>query len=147
MKTEVSLISLGTERASVELSRKNLVAKARARPDLVRQVVRTAQREGIASAYRKVTDRLDSWEPLGYSSCGIVLEAGDRATDLPVGGRVACAGAGYASHAEMVYVPSNLCVPVPDGVPASSAAYTTVAAIALHAVRLAEAAVGGVVAA
>src|SRR5439155_15838567 len=48
--------------------------------------------------------------------------------------------------AEMVYVPSNLCVPVPDGVPASSAAYTTVAAIALHAVRLAEAAVGGVVA-
>ena len=73
-----------------------------------------------------------------------MLEACDGAPAGP-GDLVACAGAGLASHAEVVSIPRTLCARVTDGVPAQDAAYATVAAIALHGVRLSEARLGDVV--
>jgi predicted dehydrogenase/threonine dehydrogenase-like Zn-dependent dehydrogenase len=140
-----SLISAGTERAVLELGRSSLAAKARARPDLVRQVVDSARNEGFARTYEKVRGRLAAPNPLGYSLAGIVLEAGDDAPAAP-GELVACAGAGHASHAEVVSVPRTLCARVPEHVPPEDAAYATVAAIALHGVRLTGLALGDVVA-
>ena len=140
-----SVISPGTERAVLEIGRASLVGKARARPELVRKVVDSARSEGIGPTYAKVRGRLGEPNALGYSLSGVVLEAGDDAPAAP-GDLVACAGAGYASHAEVVSVPRNLCARVPDGVAAEDAAYATVAAIALHGVRLAELKLGEVAA-
>ena len=55
-----------------------------------------------------------------------------------VGQRVACAGGGYATHAEYNVVPRNLLTPLPKNVDFESAAFTTLGAIALHGFRLAE---------
>lgn len=142
VRTEHSVISVGTERMKLEFGRKSLLGKARERPDQVRQVLDTLSREGVASTYRKVRSRLDSPAPLGYSSAGVIEAVGHGVDDLTVGQRVACAGAGYANHAERVWVPKNLVVPVPDGVSTEHAAFATVGAIALQGVRQADVRLG-----
>jgi predicted dehydrogenase/threonine dehydrogenase-like Zn-dependent dehydrogenase len=138
VRTVASVISPGTERAVTALARSSLVAKARARPDLVRQVARTARAEGLAATTRTVRSRLAGDLPLGYSAAGLVVEAGAAVTGLRTGQLVATGGAGHANHAEFQAVPGLLCAAVPYGVAAEDAAFTTVASIALHAIRLAD---------
>ncbi|MFN2609030.1 MAG: bi-domain-containing oxidoreductase [Acidimicrobiales bacterium] len=133
-----SLISTGTEMMKVSEARLSLVGKARARPDQVRKVLDAVAAQGPVATYKKVTDRLDSYTPLGYSLAGVVTEVGRGAEELPVGRVVACAGNEHALHAEVNWVPRNLCVPVPDGVDPRLASFTTVGAIALQGVRQAE---------
>lgn len=130
-----SLVSAGTEKMIVDLARKSLLAKARARPDLVRKVIDTARKQGIANTLRKVQTKLDTPIPLGYSSAGVVVEVGAGVHEFRVGDRVACAGAGYANHADYNYVPRNLLAKLPDGVSMEAGAFATVAAIALQGVR------------
>jgi polar amino acid transport system substrate-binding protein len=141
-----SLVSAGTERATVSLAQQSLVGKARSRPDLVRQVLATVKREGLGATIRKVQSRLDQWKMLGYSTAGTVLEAGDGVSGFGVGDLVACAGQDYASHAEVVCVPQNLCARVPDGVELTQAAFTTLGAIAMQGVRQADNRLGETVA-
>ncbi len=134
--TRASIISPGTERAVTALARSSLLDKARARPDLVRQVMRKARVEGVAATARAVRSRLDDEIPLGYSAAGIALEVGSAVEGIAPGALVATAGGGHANHAEFQAVPGLLCRLVPDGVPASDASFATVGAIALHALRL-----------
>jgi predicted dehydrogenase/threonine dehydrogenase-like Zn-dependent dehydrogenase len=142
VRSSRSLISAGTERMLLKLAKQSLVGKARQRPDLVRRVLVKARREGLLAAYRALQDRLDREVPVGYSVCGEVLEVGSQAGPFEIGQRVACAGAGYANHAEINYVPRLLAVPVPAGVGAEAAAYATVGAIALQGIRNAKVGVG-----
>ncbi len=142
VRTVASVISPGTERAMTALAQASLLAKTRARPDLLRQVIRKAQAEGLATARRAVQSRLSEDLPLGYSAAGIVLEAGSAVTGVRAGQLVATGGAGKANHAEFQAVPGLLCATVPDRVSAEDAAFTTIAAIALHGLRLAEAGPG-----
>ena len=138
VRTVSSVISPGTERAVTALAQSSLLAKARARPDLVRQMVRKARTEGIAATREAVLGRLAQDVPLGYSAAGVVLEVGCAVTGIRPGQLVVTGGAGKASHAEFQVVPGLLCAPVPAGVTAQDAAFTTIAAIALHGLRLAE---------
>lgn len=142
VRTVSSVISAGTERAVTALAQSSLLAKARARPDLVRQVIRKAQAEGIAAARQAVAGRLASDLPLGYSAAGVVIETGGAVTGIRPGQLVATGGAGKASHAEFQAVPWLLCSPVPATVSAQDAAFTTIASIALHGLRIAEAGPG-----
>ena len=135
-----SLISAGTERSSVETAQASMIQKARLRPDLVRQVMDNVNREGLLATYKKVQDRLDNFKELGYSSAGVVIESG--VDDIKVGDRVACGGVGYASHAEIISVPRNLAVKMPDEVGFDEASFTTVCAIAMQGVRQADVRVG-----
>ena len=146
VKTEASLVSAGTERMVVEFAEKSLVGKARSRPDLVRQVVDKMQREGVIPTVRAAFNRLDQPMALGYSSAGTIVELGADMDGFHVGGRVACAGGGYAVHAEYNVVPRNLLTPLPDSVDFESAAFTTIGSIALHGFRLAEPQLGETVA-
>ena len=142
VRTVASIISPGTERAVTALAQSSLLAKARARPDLVRQVLRKARTEGIAATAKTVRSRLAEDLPLGYSAAGLVVEVGTAVTGIRVGQLVATGGAGKANHAEFQAVPGLLCAVVPDGVLAQDAAFATVASIALHGLRLAEAGTG-----
>jgi predicted dehydrogenase/threonine dehydrogenase-like Zn-dependent dehydrogenase len=134
--TMASVISPGTERAVTELARSSLLAKARARPDLVRQVMRKAQTEGISATARTVRNRLDGDVSLGYSAAGLVVEVGAAVDGIKVGQLVATGGAGKASHAEFQAVPGLLCAVVPEPVSPEDAAFATLASIPLHALRL-----------
>jgi len=136
VRTAASLISAGTEKSGLALARKSLLSKARSRPDLVRKVIDTARNEGITEAYRQSRARLDTPVALGYSSAGTVIEVGERTPGFRPGDRVACFGAGFASHAEIVRIPRNLAVPVPDALSLEEAAFVGLGAIALHGTRL-----------
>jgi predicted dehydrogenase len=146
VRNAFSLVSAGTERATVELAQQSLLGKARSRPDLAKQVFDTLKREGIGATVRKVQSRLDQWKALGYSSAGTVVEIGEGVSGFSVGDGVACAGQDYASHAEIVAVPQNLCAKIPENVEFSHAAFTTLGAIALQSVRQADVRIGETVA-
>ncbi len=137
-----SLVSAGTEKAVIELAKMNPLQKAKARPDLVKKVLSKAGQEGFISTARIVMNLVSAPLPLGYSCAGFVSNVGARVSDIAPGQRVACAGLGYANHAEMVYVPRNLTTPIPDNVSYEEAAFVTVGAIALHGVRQAELTLG-----
>jgi len=142
VRTVRSLVSAGTEKMIVDLARKSLLAKARSRPDLVRKVIDTARKQGVWNAFQKVQSKLDTPIPLGYSSAGVVVEVGENVHEYRVGDRVACAGAGYANHADFAYVPRTLLARGPDGVSLEEASFATVAAIALQGVRQAQPTLG-----
>ena len=142
VRTQASLVSVGTERMLVEFAGKTLLGKAVSRPDLLRQLVDKAQREGVVSTIEAAFNRLDQPMPLGYSSSGVIEAIGEGVTGFKVGDRVACAGGGYAVHAEYALVPCNLLAALPDQVDFDSAAFTTLGAIALHGFRLSEAQLG-----
>lgn len=138
VRNVASLVSAGTERMLVEFAEKSLAAKASARPDLVRQVLDKARREGLLTTAEAAFNRLDQPLSLGYSSTGIIVEVGDGVSGFKVGQRVACAGGGYAVHAEYVVVPQNLLAHLPENVDFEAGAFATLGAIALHGLRLAE---------
>jgi polar amino acid transport system substrate-binding protein len=142
--TRVSLVSAGTERATVELAQKSLLGKARARPDLVKKVLERVARDGLVATGKAAFQKLDSPIPLGYSCAGVVLEVGDGVPGFSPGDRVACAGAKVANHAEINLVPHHLCARIPDGVADEDAAFVTLGAIALHGVRQAAPTLGEV---
>jgi len=136
ISTVCSLISVGTERMTVEFLGKSLLQKALTRPDLVTKVLEKARREGLLSAFESVRNRLSEPVILGYSSAGKVVAVGEEVSQFQVGDRVACGGAGYAVHAEIVCVPRNLAVKLSGDVDFESAAFTTVGAIAMQGLRL-----------
>ncbi|HMH91195.1 MAG TPA: bi-domain-containing oxidoreductase [Streptosporangiaceae bacterium] len=136
--TIASVISPGTERAVTALAQASLLAKARARPDLVRQVARKARADGLGATARAVRGRLAEDLLLGYSAAGEVLEVGTAVSGIRPGQLVATGGAGKASHAQFQAVPGLLCAVLPAGVLPADAAFTTVASIALHGLRQAD---------
>jgi predicted dehydrogenase/threonine dehydrogenase-like Zn-dependent dehydrogenase len=140
--TAASLVSAGTERMVVEFAGKSLLGKARSRPDLVRQVIDKARREGLLTTLEAAFNRLDQPMPLGYSSAGTIVSLGEGMEGFQVGQRVACGGGGYAVHAEYSLVPRNLLAPLPEQVDFESAAFATLGAIALHGFRLAQPGLG-----
>jgi predicted dehydrogenase/threonine dehydrogenase-like Zn-dependent dehydrogenase len=142
VRAAASLISAGTEKMAVDEGKKSLLERARERPELVRQVIERAKNEGVVKTINAVRSKLGSSTALGYSAAGVVLGAGSDVTEFRAGMRVACAGAGYASHAEVLSVPKNLCVRLPDEVSFEEGAFGTLGAIALQGVRLAEPTLG-----
>jgi predicted dehydrogenase/threonine dehydrogenase-like Zn-dependent dehydrogenase len=147
-----SVVSAGTERASAQFARKSLLQKAQSRPDLVREVISKVQRDGIFSAIQAVRSRLDQPQSPGYSSAGTVIAVGEGVVDLRPGDQVACAGAGFAVHAEVACIPRLLVARIPlranagEEVPFDEAAFTTLGAVALHGVRTSDAKLGELVA-
>src|SRR3989442_610135 len=141
-----SAVSSGTERMVTELARKNLLAKALARPDLVRRVFDKVRADGAVEAFQQVAHRLDTPVPLGYSSAGEVIAVGAGVSQFRVGEIVACGGQGVATHSEIVCVPKTLAARVPPGLEPAEAAFAMVGAVALHAVRLARVGQGDFVA-
>ncbi len=142
VETVASVISPGTERTSIEFGRSSLVGKARSRPDLVRQVIEKTRRDGIVESTRVAFGRLDRPSGPGYACSGTVRAVAGGLSEFRVGDHVACAGGGYATHAQVNYVPKNLAVLIPrrangELIGFDEAAFATLGAIALHGTRLA----------
>jgi predicted dehydrogenase/threonine dehydrogenase-like Zn-dependent dehydrogenase len=146
VRTAASLVSAGTERAATEFAGKNLLQKARMRPDLVREVLSKISRDGLVATVSAVRSRLDQPAALGYSSAGTVVAVGEGVCGVDPGDRVACAGVGHAVHAEFACVPRLLMARIPsEAISFDDAAFTTVGAVALHGIRTADVKLGDVV--
>jgi polar amino acid transport system substrate-binding protein len=138
VRTWHSLISTGTEGSKVSTARKGYIGKAKEKPEQVKQVLDTLKKEGFSNTFRKVMNKLDAWAPLGYSCAGEVIAVADDVNHFRIGDKAACAGQDIANHAEVVSVPVNLSVKLPDNVSTEAASYTTVGAIALQGIRQAD---------
>ena len=138
VRTQCSLVSAGTEKILLDLAKKNLLSKAWARPDQVRQILKKARAEGLRPTIEMVFAKLDEPISLGYSAAGEVVEVGREVSSLKPGDRLAVAGAGYATHAEFNFVPRNLCAKIPEHVSYADAAFATMGAVALQGVRQAQ---------
>ncbi|MDA9125401.1 bi-domain-containing oxidoreductase [Flavobacteriaceae bacterium] len=142
VENKFSLISAGTERGTVKVGKASLFGKAKQRPDLVAQVFQNIKKEGLKATIDKVKTKLDSLKALGYSTSGVVMASMDTNGVFKPGDRVACAGQDYASHSEVVGIPQNLMVKIPDSVSFEEASFTTLGAIALQGVRQANPTLG-----
>ncbi len=138
VKNHFSLISAGTEGGKVKAARMSLIGKAKEKPQQVQQVLDSLRTKGIVQTYRAVVKKLDAYSPLGYSTAGEVIDVAEDITEFKIGDLVACAGEGYASHAEIVSIPKNLCVKLKNDADLSLACYNTLGAIALEGVRQAD---------
>ena len=130
IKTSKSLVSVGTERMLVDFGKANWINKARQQPDKVKMVIDKVKTDGLRTTYDTVRSKLDQPLPLGYCNVGVVQDNGG--TEFEVGDRVVSNG----NHAEIVRIPKNLCVKVPNEVNDESAAFTVIGAIALQGIRL-----------
>lgn len=142
VSTSATLISAGTERAATKLAQSNLAQKARARPDLVKQVLAKAKTDGLMATVQAVRSKLADDLALGYSGAGTVIEVGSATAGFRVGDRVATGGSGFASHAEIQSVPWVLAARIPDAVSDEAASFSTVASVGLHGLRLADVRIG-----
>ncbi|MBF8295594.1 MAG: oxidoreductase domain protein [Bacteroidetes bacterium] len=145
VKTRFSLISAGTERASINQRKASLLQRAKSQPELVRMVLDQVKQYGLINTYRRVQTKLEATAPIGYSVSGTVIATGGNDSSIKPGDRVACAGAGYANHAEYVVVPTHLCAKIPKGVGLDDAAYTTLGSIALQGIRQVDPTLGEVI--
>jgi predicted dehydrogenase/threonine dehydrogenase-like Zn-dependent dehydrogenase len=141
IRTQASVISVGTERMFVDFGKANLLDKARQQPDKVKQVLDKVRTAGLLTTLDAVRSKLDSNFPLGYSNAGLVVAVGAGVPGFEVGDRVVSNG----PHAEVVAVPHRLCARIPDGVAYEDAAYTVVASIGLQGIRLIEPTLGELV--
>jgi len=142
VQVDRSCISVGTEMAGVKMSGLPLYRRALKQPHHVKRVVQLMRDQGIARVYKQVKGKLDAGLPTGYSAAGTVIAVGCEVDGIAVGDRVACAGAGVANHAELIDVPVNLCVPVPEALSFDLASTVTLGAIAMQGVRRAQPTLG-----
>ena len=133
-----SVISAGTEKMMIDLSKKSLLGKAKERPDQVRRVLEKWRNEGFFKTLSQVREKLDEPMTMGYSSAGIVLACGDGVQEFKPGAWVASNG----PHAGVVCVPKHLCAGIPEAVSLDQAAFTVLGAIALQGIRLAQVGIG-----
>lgn len=142
VRNAASLISPGTERATVSFARKGLLAKVQSQPERVKLLIRKMKQVGMIETLQQARRKLENPIPMGYSTAGTVIEASPDMPGIKPGDRVACAGARYANHADIVYIPKNLCVPLPENLSFEEGAFVAPGAIALHGVRLAQISLG-----
>ena len=128
--TTTTVVSAGTERMLIDFGKANLLSKAKKQPDKVKMVLNKVITDGLMTTVDAVRSKLDQPLPLGYCNAGVILEsdvAGFEPDD-----RVVSNG----NHAEVVRVPKNLCVKIPDNVDDESASFTVLGAIGLQGIRL-----------
>jgi predicted dehydrogenase len=145
VRVEWSCVSAGTESASVAMSGLPLYRRALKQPEHVKRALEIARNEGLVRTYKRLSGQLAAGVPTGYSAAGVVVAVGTEVDGFAVGDRVACAGAGIANHAELIDVPVNLVVRVPDELGLDDASTVTLGAIALQGVRRADPKLGDVV--
>ena len=137
-----SCISVGTEMAGVKMSGLPLYQRALKQPDNVKRVLEMMRDQGVKRTMDRIMGKLSAGSATGYSAAGVIIDVGDEVEGFAVGERVACAGAGIANHAEVIDVPVNLAVRIPEGLNTTDASTVTLGAIAMQGVRRAHPALG-----
>lgn len=138
IKSNVSLISAGTERMLLGFGKSSMLSKARQQPEKVKEVLGKVKTDGVATTLEAVRSKLAEPIPLGYSSVGRVAAVGSGVHNFKVGDLVVSNG----NHGDVVVVGQNLCAKIPENVSAEHAAFTVVASIGLQGIRLSQPTLG-----
>lgn len=135
VQVDHSCISTGTEISGLRTSGVPLWKRAVQQPDKVKKLVKIVASQGMSRTRNMIKVKAGAGQPSGYSAAGTVIEVGEGIADLKPGDRVACAGAQFAHHAEIIRVPRNLVAPVPEGLSLAEASTVTLGAIAMQGLR------------
>lgn len=139
-----SFVSSGTEAATISNAQRSMIFSNV--PNKIKTVLQSITENGFGGTYGLINSKLKgNLQALGYSCSGRVLAVGKKVTKFRAGDFVACAGAGWANHADVVCVPENLVVAIKDEAHVKSASITTIGSIALQGIRRAELQLGEVV--
>ena len=130
-----SLISSGTEKSIISLSKKNILQKAIDRKDLTKRVFEKVKSEGLISTINLVKNKLDIPIPLGYSCVGKIIKAGENIKNFSEGDYVVTFGDEAAHHAEFIKSIEQNIVRVNIDDDLKSLTFSMIGAIALHAIR------------
>ncbi|QDQ40001.1 zinc-binding dehydrogenase [Legionella geestiana] len=132
-----SLISSGTEGAAVSRHKgiRGICEKALNSRHKWHQLLETAKNQGILATSSLVQGKLQGLSPIGYSCAGVVIDTTPDNSAFKIGQRVACMGTGFANHAEIVAIPNQLAVPLPENVSEAEAAFGAIACIAMQGLR------------
>ncbi len=142
VRVAYSCISAGTEMTGLKSSSENLLYKAIHQPQNIKKGLNLIKQKGILKTKNILKSTFESGAPTGYSASGVVIEIGNKIKDIKIGDRVACAGAGYANHAEYIEVPKNLLVKMPKDLSFKEASTVTLGSIAMQGFRRAEVKLG-----
>ena len=137
IKNYYSVVSSGTELASIESANKTVTDKLQDSSNISKGLD-LLKKEGLGAVIEAVFPKNVLPLQLGYSSCGEVIQTGKDVHDFHVGDKVVSNGC----HAEYVTVSQNLCSRIPEGTPEKEAAFTVLGSIALHGLRLSETTLG-----
>ena len=138
IKTNLSLVSTGTERMLLKFGKGNLVQKALSQPERVKDVITKVRVEGLLDTYSAVRSKLNQPIALGYCNVGVVAELSAVVQGFNVGDRVVSNG----QHAGLVLGYPNLTALIPDNVEDEHASFSILGAIALQGIRLAKPTIG-----
>ncbi len=142
VRVEHSCVSIGTEMSGVRQSGTPLWRQAIEDPEKLRKAWEMGRTKGISTVRNLLEKKATASSAPGYSVAGKVIEIGDGVDEFHVGDAVACAGAGIASHAEIVRIPVNLAVSSPAELDSRSASTVALGAIAMQGVRRANPTLG-----
>ena len=137
IKNHYSVVSTGTEIATIESSNKSVADKLQDSSN-IQKGLELFEKEGVRAVWNAVFPKNISPIQLGYSSSGKVIEVGRDVKNFHVGDMVVSNG----NHAEYVVVNQKLCSRIPEETSPKDAAYTVLGSIALHGLRLSETSLG-----
>jgi threonine dehydrogenase-like Zn-dependent dehydrogenase/predicted dehydrogenase len=135
VKVAYSCISAGTEISGIKSSGKSIVQRVLDKPEVIKKTFDIFKSEGFVNTISKVKNQIGETLPVGYSAAGVISALGENIKNFKIGDVIACAGAGFANHAEYVTVPENLVVKIPANVDVKAASSVAIGAIAMHGVR------------
>jgi predicted dehydrogenase/threonine dehydrogenase-like Zn-dependent dehydrogenase len=128
-----SLISSGTETASIH--QEGVLKEVRDNPSHIRKVWDVMKVNGPVRTLQEVRAKFSEYAVIGYSGAGIVVDKHPTVADIQIGARVAYGGEG-TGHGEAITTGRNLVARIPDEVSFEQACFSTLASIALNAVRI-----------
>lgn len=136
-----SWISSGTEMATISNAESNVLLSNI--PHKIKKVLESVSSHGIEGTAALIKGKLKGEvQALGYSCSGRVIAIGKKVNTVHTGDFVACAGAGFAHHADIVCVPENLVTKVVEEKNLKAASLTTIGSIALQGLRRAQVQLG-----
>ena len=135
VQVEYSCIYAGTEMMGLKATGLSLLERALKKPQHLKKGIDMIARQGLSYTRNFINTKLGVDAPVGYSTAGTILEVGEKVRDFIVGEKVACAGAQCAFHSEIISVPVNLAVPLPQKLSAKEGSTVALGAIALQGVR------------
>ena len=144
IKPVFSLISPGTETASIH--QEGVLTEVKNNPGHIRKVWDVMMVQPPSRTVAETLAKLrQDYAVIGYSGAGVVVDKHPTVTDLELGQRVAYGGEG-TGHGETIITGRQLVASVPDSVALEDACFSTLASIALNAVRTAKISLGDTVA-
>ena len=136
-----SLIIPETEKSIIAQSEKEIILKNI--PEKIRMIFNSISSKNIESVSDIIKKNIyGEIKAIGHSCSGKVIAVGKKVTQFRPGDYVACAGNGFANHADIVCIPESFAVKLKNKDFLQQASFVTVGALAFDSIKKAQLQIG-----